>query len=87
MLRGAVLLLEWLDRSKLQQKDLAAKVAITDAYLSQVLSGLRRPSLEILIRIEDVSGVPVASWADIVIGEPDEPSADDDATPRLQRVK
>lgn len=84
---GRRLLRAWLDRSRKQQKDLAAELGITDSYLSQVLSGIRRPKLEILIRIESVTGVPVSSWADTRVSDSDEPSEPTPNDTMLQRVK
>ena len=46
----------WLNRSRQKQKDLAVQLGITDAYLSQILSGQRRAKLETLLRIEAVTG-------------------------------
>lgn len=63
MNRGRRLLREWLTRSRMSQKDFAAKLDVTEPYLSQILSGLRRPKLEILMAIEAETGVPVESWA------------------------
>lgn len=72
-IQGRRLLREWLDRSKQQQRILAAKLGVSDAYLSQILSGLRRPKLELLMAIEAETGVPVASWADTRRGKVDQP--------------
>jgi antitoxin component HigA of HigAB toxin-antitoxin module len=77
----------WLHRSRQKQKDLAAQLGITDAYLSQILSGQRRAKLETLLRIEDVTGVPVVSWADMGFAGSDEPSDSAPNGPNLQRVK
>lgn len=87
MTTGRQLLRAWLDRSKLQQKDLASRLEITDAYLSQILSGVRRPSLEILLLIERATGVPVVSWADTAVGSSDESRKPTPIKPTLQRVK
>ncbi len=77
----------WLHRSVRKQKDLAAQLGITDAFLSQVLAGNRRPKLETLLKIEAVTGVPVVSWADIPLGTSDEPSESAPNEPYLPRVK
>lgn len=58
----------WRKRSKLQQQELARILQITDAYLSQVLSGKRRPSLPIAYRISVHTGVPMESWLDTRVG-------------------
>lgn len=54
----------WLERSRTSKKDLAAQIGIRRPYLSQILHGDRRPSLETLERIERVTGVPIKSWTD-----------------------
>lgn len=61
---GRQLLRDWLTRSKQNQRVFAAALGVSDAYLSQILSGIRRPKLEMLMTIEAATGVPVASWAE-----------------------
>lgn len=76
MQHGRALLKAWLGRTKLRQNELAQQLAVNEPYLSNILTGVRRrPSLEIMIRIERLTGVPVSSWADNRDGETDEPSA------------
>jgi transcriptional regulator with XRE-family HTH domain len=41
----------------------AQDLRITESYLSQVLSGRRRPGLDIAVRIETLTGIPVSAWA------------------------
>jgi transcriptional regulator with XRE-family HTH domain len=62
MAHGRQLLADWLERSHTRQRVLARKLGKSDAYISQVLSGLRRPKLETLTDIEALTGVPVRSW-------------------------
>jgi transcriptional regulator with XRE-family HTH domain len=69
MQHGREQLAAWLRRSKLKQCDFARQIHITDAYLSQVLSGKRRPSLPIAVRIEDQTGIPVRSWLPLGVGQ------------------
>lgn len=47
-----------------RHRDFAEKVGISPAYLSQILSGARTPSLDVACLIEDATGgvVPVRSW-------------------------
>jgi transcriptional regulator with XRE-family HTH domain len=59
---GRERLAEYIKRSRLKQYEVADLVQITAAYLSQVLSGKRRPSLPIAVRIQTHTGVPVESW-------------------------
>lgn len=54
----------WLVRSAMQDKELAQLLGISRAYLSQLLSGVRRPGLDIAESINTLTGVPMASWAD-----------------------
>lgn len=72
MTAGRKRLREWLDRSRKQQKELARALGVSDGYLSQILSGLRRPKLELLMAIEVETGVPVESWADTRRGKSDQ---------------
>lgn len=62
MKSGRELLEAWRLRSKQNQKTLAASLGVSEGYLSQILSGKRRPKLELLHAIQALSGVPVSSW-------------------------
>lgn len=62
MQQGREQLGAWRERAKLKHYELAGLLKITKAYMSQVMSGKRRPSLPIAVRIEALTGVPVASW-------------------------
>ena len=75
---GARQLVEWLDRSRLADKDLASRLGISRAYLSQLLSGKRRPGLDIAELIYTHTGVPMTSWKDNLL-------SDLDRTPRVDR--
>ena len=46
------------------QRDLAEAFCISQAHLSSLLSGKKRPSLDLAVRIERVTNgkVPAASW-------------------------
>lgn len=87
MKSGRSQLRAWLRRSLKQQKELAAELSITDAYLSQILTGIRRPKLETLIQIEQITGVPLVSWADTPVSDADEPSNTEQIGSNLRRVK
>lgn len=69
MTTGRERLIAWLRKSGLKQYELAEEVRITAAYLSQVLSGVRRPSLPIAVRIQDRTGVTVESWVETARGK------------------
>lgn len=61
-------LLDWI-ANHTTQREFAAELGITEAYLSQVLHGRRTPRLPILMDIEDKTGVTVRSWALSSIGK------------------
>lgn len=44
-----------------RQVDLAPQFGITQAHLSRILTGTRVPSLELAVRIANLTGIPVAS--------------------------
>lgn len=73
MQSGREQLAAWLRRSKLLQRELAVRLSLTDSHLSQILSGVRRPGLPIVARIEDVCGVPMRSWLLKAGGKPAKP--------------
>ena len=53
----------------MNQREFARAIRITDSYLSQLLSGVRRPGLPTAVRLEAETGVPVASWVDTGVGK------------------
>jgi transcriptional regulator with XRE-family HTH domain len=67
--QGSARLAEYRDRWKLKQYELAERITVTNAYLSQILSGKRRPSLPIAVRIERETGIPVESWTEPQVGK------------------
>ena len=52
-----------LQRERSSQSALAAELGIGSAHLSDILSGRRRPSLDLAVRIEIVAGIPPKQWA------------------------
>ncbi len=50
---------EYIDGAKTTQTAFAAAVGISGPHLSQILSGTKRPSLDVALRIEDITGIPV----------------------------
>ena len=62
MTEGQTLLLGWLRRSKTRRSELAERLGITRPYMTQITKGLRRPGLELMIRIEFTTGIPVIAW-------------------------
>lgn len=69
MQTGRERLAQYRDRSRLKQYELARLIGVTDSYLSQLLSGRRKPGRDIAIRIEAQTGIPVQSWSDIALSD------------------
>lgn len=44
------------------QEDIAKRLGISAAYLSQILHGKRVPALNVLGRIEELTGIPIKAW-------------------------
>lgn len=61
---GAVALAAWMERSKLTRAQLAHILGISRPYMTQLLGGLRTPSLPLGKKIYDLSGVPIRAWLD-----------------------
>lgn len=59
---GRQLLAAWIDRSKFTQREAAKFIGITEGKLSMYLSGRARPGVDVVLRIEDATGVPARSW-------------------------
>ena len=59
---GRERLQEYISRTGLQQREMAVALKITDAFMSQILSGRRLPGWLTAERIEAVCGIPMSSW-------------------------
>lgn len=46
------------------KREFAAKVGIVPVYLSQILGEVKRPSFDLMVRIEDATdgAVPLSAW-------------------------
>lgn len=60
-MHGRLRLRRWIDEYT-NQRRFAATIGIHEAYLSQILSGVRNPALPILAAIEQETGIPIQSW-------------------------
>lgn len=67
-LTGPERLVEYCKRSRLKQYELADLLLMHNTTLSHVMSGKRRPGLDIAVRIEALTGIPVSAWADTARG-------------------
>jgi transcriptional regulator with XRE-family HTH domain len=54
-------LADYLEQTGKTQRYLATKLGITPAYVSFLVSGDRQPSLDLALRIEALTGVPLES--------------------------
>lgn len=55
----------YLTRPKAKKREVAEQIGVSDAYLSQMLSGIRQPSYAAMLKIELRTGgvVSVDSWS------------------------
>jgi plasmid maintenance system antidote protein VapI len=45
-----------------KQTEIAMKIGRTQAYVSMILAGQRKPSLDIALKLEKLYGIPPKSW-------------------------
>jgi len=48
-------IIEYCKKNNITQQNFAFKMGITPAYLSQIIAGIRRPSPELAMRIENLT--------------------------------
>ena len=60
---GRTQLRDWLTRAKLNQVQGAHALDMTETYMSLLLSGHRRPGRENALKLERLTGIPVAAWS------------------------
>jgi transcriptional regulator with XRE-family HTH domain len=56
-------LAEYLHAEQLTQKQLADRLGVTEGAVSHLVAGRRRPSRELAVAIETLTGIPVAAWS------------------------
>lgn len=52
----------WMERQGLKHADVAQALGISQSQVSHLLRGARRPSLDLALRIYDLTGIPIAAW-------------------------
>ena len=61
-MHGRELLRQWIERRCRTDREAAQILGLDHTYLSQILSGRRRPGLVNSVKIERVTGIVVESW-------------------------
>lgn len=52
----------WIHSHRMDQKKFAAKTGLSEAYVSQLVRGLRRAGLSAALKIERVTKIPAKDW-------------------------
>jgi transcriptional regulator with XRE-family HTH domain len=50
---------EFFDQTGVRQSDIAADLKISEAHMSNIVSGKRRPSVELAMRMSALTNVPI----------------------------
>jgi transcriptional regulator with XRE-family HTH domain len=66
--KGSRLFAAWLEKERDRrkprvQKDVAEALGISQSYLSLIKDGERRPTYDVLVRIEREAHIPLSAWA------------------------
>lgn len=56
---------KFLKKQKKNQGEFAQELGISEAFLSQILSGKRQPSLPLAVKLEELTGVPARDFAGV----------------------
>jgi transcriptional regulator with XRE-family HTH domain len=75
MTSGAMQLRDWIDRRGFNQVEGAKYLGISEPYMSMFLSGRRVPGRDLAVKLERLTGIPVASWSSNTSSASDESSA------------
>lgn len=62
MTSGAAQLREWIRRSERTQAETAELFGITESYVSMLVNRKSTPGREMAVKIERLTGIPVAAW-------------------------
>ena len=66
---GRERLAQWLERSKLNQREAAVLLGMHFTHFNQILSGRRTPGLANAVTIERATGIPAEAWLASEVGE------------------
>lgn len=54
---------QWLEKSGLNQSDVARQLGRHRSFVTQIRKGIRRPVLDDAAKLEALTGIPAAAWA------------------------
>ena len=64
MSSGPQRLRAYLERSKQNQRQFAALTRFSEPFISQLVTGTRKPSIDNAVKLEQLTGIPVACWSE-----------------------
>lgn len=57
-----LLLLDWMQRAHLNQRQAALRLGVHYTFVNQILSGRKSVGLLVAVRFEEVTGIPAKAW-------------------------
>jgi plasmid maintenance system antidote protein VapI len=66
---GAQQLRDWIERRGYNQVEASRVLGIHEAFVSMLINGKRTPGLDKAVRIERLTGIPVAAWTSSAVNE------------------
>jgi DNA-binding XRE family transcriptional regulator len=60
---GPELLMSWRHRRDVTQETLARRVGVAQGTLCSWERGSRRPRIQLALKLEEITGIPVRAWA------------------------
>lgn len=63
MTQGRQALRDWLQRAHRNQKTFARELGVSEVMVSYLVTGERKPSIDVAARIETLTGIPMRAWA------------------------
>lgn len=66
---GAQQLREWIDRRGVTDRDAAKIIGLNHTFLSNLVTGKRRPGLVNALKVERATGIPVEAWTPTTVGK------------------
>ena len=70
MISGPEQMRDWMRRRGFKQADAARYLEMDQGYLSRIVNGEQTPGLNLALKLERLTGIPVETWASIELDEP-----------------